>query len=141
MRGIEEAEEMDQPGDETSPARLMAGAQAGAVVAVEVLVEQDQVAPMRIGLEFSGASVDGASALLVAKEQTREPLGDLSRDLEQGYVLAGARRTLHGELVAVEGVEIQEPADEQHVHRKPDGPPPVGVAAEETARRLRRLVV
>src|SRR5262245_30955333 len=132
---------MDQPADEAGPARLMAGAQAGAVVAVEVLVEQDQVAPVRIGLEFSSAAVYGASALLVAQERTREPLGDFSRDLEQGHALPGARRTLHGEVVAVEGVESQEPADEQHVHREPDGAPPVGVAAEEAARRLGRLVV
>src|SRR5262245_55152295 len=74
-RGIENAEELDQPSDETRPARLMAGAQARAVVAVEVLVEQDQVAPVRVRLEFSGASVDGASALLVAQEQTREAQG------------------------------------------------------------------
>ena len=34
-------EEMHEPGDEAGPAGLVAGAQAGAVVAVEVLVEQD----------------------------------------------------------------------------------------------------
>src|SRR5215831_982565 len=141
VRGVEEAEELDQRGDETRPARLMAGAQAGAVVAEEVLVEQDQVAPVGIGLELSGASVHGPSALLVTQEQTREPLGDLSRHLEQGYALAGAGWTLHGEVVAVEGVEIQEPADEQHVHREPDGATPIGVAAEETARGFGRLVV
>ena len=39
-------------GDEAGPPGLVAGAEAGAVVAVEVLVEQDQVAPVRIVLEL-----------------------------------------------------------------------------------------
>ena len=40
----------DQVRDEPRPARLVRGAQPGAVVAVEVLVEQDLVAPARVGL-------------------------------------------------------------------------------------------
>ena len=42
---------LQQLGDQAGPAGLMAGAEPGAVVAVEVFVEQDQVAPVRIGLE------------------------------------------------------------------------------------------
>src|SRR5215470_2938916 len=141
MRGVYEAEELDQPGHEARPARLVTGAEAGALVTVEVFIEQEQIAPVRIGLEFSGAPVYGTSALLVTQERTHETLGDLARDLEEGHELAGAGRTLHRELVAVEGVEIQEPTDEEHVHRKPDGASPVGVAAEETARGLGGLVV
>ena len=36
------------------PASLVAGANAGAVVAMKILVEQDQVAPMRVGVEPLG---------------------------------------------------------------------------------------
>ena len=49
--GVEVAEELDQRGDEPGPPRLVRRAESGAVVAVEVLVEQDQVAPVRIVLE------------------------------------------------------------------------------------------
>ena len=41
----------------------MAGAQAGAVVAVEVLVEEDEVLPVGIRLERLEAAVDGAPAV------------------------------------------------------------------------------
>ena len=43
----------------------MAGAEAGAVVAVEVLVEQDVIAEVRIDLQPLGAAEDGPPALLV----------------------------------------------------------------------------
>src|SRR5262249_28776296 len=141
MRGVDEPEELDQSGDETRPARLVTGAEAGAVVAVEVLVEQEQVSPVWIRLEFPGAPVRGTGALLVTQERTHETLGDFSSNLEQVHALAGARRALHREVVAIKRVQIQEPADDEHVHREPDGSPPVRVAAEETARGLGRLVV
>src|SRR5262249_4045795 len=48
----------DQCGHGSRPSRLMAGADAGTVVAVEVLVEQDQVAPVGVGLELGGTAVD-----------------------------------------------------------------------------------
>ena len=60
--GIQDAVELDELGDESGPARLVTGAQPGAVVAVEVLVEEDVVAPMRIGLELLAAAVDRAPA-------------------------------------------------------------------------------
>src|SRR5258705_12594153 len=52
--------------NERGPAGLMTGADAGAVVAVEVFVEGDQVAPMRIFLEFFCAAEDRPAALFVA---------------------------------------------------------------------------
>ena len=44
--------------DEPGPARLVTGPEAGADVAVEVLVEEDQVAPVRVVLELRRAAVD-----------------------------------------------------------------------------------
>ena len=45
-------------GHEPGPAGLVAGAQPRPVVAVEVLVEEDVVAPVRIGLELLRAAID-----------------------------------------------------------------------------------
>ena len=45
-------EKVHGPRDDAGPAGLMTGAQAGAVVAVEVLVEQDEIAPVRVLLEL-----------------------------------------------------------------------------------------
>src|SRR5436309_9342780 len=53
--GIDGGEEMHDAGHDSGPARLVAGAEAGAVVAVEVLVEQDAVAPVRVLQELPRA--------------------------------------------------------------------------------------
>ena len=70
------------------PAGLVARAEPGAVVAVEVLVEEDVVAPVGIGLELLRAAVDGSPAVLVAQEDAGEPVGDLLGHLEEVHHLA-----------------------------------------------------
>ena len=62
-----EAVELDALGHQPGPAGLVAGAQPCAVVAVEVLVEEDVIPPMRIGLELLRAAVNGSPAVLVAE--------------------------------------------------------------------------
>ena len=86
--GIQQAEELDELGHDPGPAGLVAGAQPGAVVAVEVLVEQDVVAPVGIGLELLRAAVDGSPAVLVTQEDPGEPVGDLLAHLEEVHHLA-----------------------------------------------------
>ena len=43
---------LDEFGNQSGPAGLMTRADPGAVVAVEVFVEQDQITPVWVGLEF-----------------------------------------------------------------------------------------
>ena len=43
---------LDHARHQPRPARLMAGAKARAVIAVEILVEEDVIPPVRIGLEL-----------------------------------------------------------------------------------------
>ena len=50
--------QVHDPGDDAGPSGLMAGAQAGAVVTVEVLVEEEEVAPVRILLERGRTAID-----------------------------------------------------------------------------------
>ena len=61
--------------DEAGPARLMRGTDAAAGVAVEVLVEGDQIAPVRIVLEQVLVPEDRASALLVPQKDARQSPG------------------------------------------------------------------
>ena len=81
--GIQVAEELDEFGHEPGPAGLVARAQPCAVVAVEVFVEEDVVAPVGIGLELLRAAVHGTPAVLVAQEDPGEPIGDLLGHLEE----------------------------------------------------------
>ena len=119
----------------------MACAQSGAVVAVEVLVEQDVVAPVGIALEFLRATIDGTPAMLVAGEDPGEPVGDLFAHLEQVHHLPGTCGAFDFEVVAVIEIEVPERPDDEQVDRHPDRSPPVGVAAEHAGVRLGRQVV
>ena len=128
-------------GDRAGPPCLVAGAEPCSIVAVEILVEQDQVAPVRIFLEFLCASVDRPTAIRVAKERGGKPALDLLCHLEQRHILAGTGRALDFEVVAIKRVQVQERPDDQHIDGHPDGTPPVGVAAEHSRIRFGRQVI
>ena len=49
---------MQAAGDDCRPSRLVARAQPGSIVAVEVRVEHQVVTPVRVFLKLLGASVD-----------------------------------------------------------------------------------
>src|SRR5207302_1374695 len=63
---------LDELGDQAGPARLMARAHAGPVVAVEVLVERHIVAPVRIVLEILLPAKHRPPAVVVAHEDADE---------------------------------------------------------------------
>src|SRR5262245_42301518 len=132
---------LKQLGDDAGPARLVARADAPTRVAVKVFVEQHEVAPMRIGVEHVGVAVHRTTALAVAQEDTGDAPRELGRNLAERHEVARAGRVLHLDVAAKEVVKALQRLDEQEIHREPDGPAPVGVAAEESRGRLRRLVV
>lgn len=88
MRGIEIAKQLDELGSESCPTGLVAGTQPGTIVAMEVLIKVDIVAPVQIVLELLRAAVDGSSSLRVAQENPGEPVRDLLADLEEVHQLA-----------------------------------------------------
>src|SRR5262245_22121839 len=59
------SKQRDQRGDQCGPPGLMAGADAGAVVAVEVLIEQNEIPPVRIVLQLPDAAVHGTMPVRV----------------------------------------------------------------------------
>src|SRR5262245_11224794 len=64
--GIEDRYRLDRPRRQSRPARLMAGADARAIVAVEIFVEENQITPMRIVLELGCAPVHRAPSGFIA---------------------------------------------------------------------------
>src|SRR6266511_460128 len=117
----------DQVGDEPGPAGLVGGPEAGAGVAVEVLVEEDQVVPRWVLLQLAVAAEDGAPALLVPQEQRDQAARELVRDLGEVEKPAGAGRALDAEPRAEEAVVDAQHLDEQEVDRVLDRPAPVRV--------------
>ena len=115
----------------------------GAGVAVEVLVEQDVVAPVRVVLEQRPSPPKtGRRPPVVAQEEAdRGGARGRRRPRPACSCCARAGRALDREVVAVVVVELLERLDEQVVDREPDRSAPVRVAAEEAGPRLGRLVV
>src|SRR4029453_3302897 len=104
-----------QGGSQARPAGLVTGADAGAIVAVEVLGEQEAVAPARVLLELRRSAEHRPAPIGVAQEGRGEASGDFTRHLEEGELLPAAGRTLYLEGVAVVPVVLQERAHHQGV--------------------------
>src|SRR6516162_3430855 len=113
LAGPQGGEQVHDPGDDPRPAGLVAGAEAGPVVAVEVLVEEEAIAPVRVLLELPGAAEDGPPALPVPEERVRQAAADLLGDLEQVHAPAGAGGAFHGELGAEVAVVVEQRPDDQ----------------------------
>src|ERR1700687_1827969 len=126
--------------DQAGPAGLMAGAEAGAVVAMKIFVEKDEVAPVRIALKAVGAAGYGPAATRIAKKNMNKPPGDFRSYLPEIGFGAGIGRAVHFEIFAVVVVIFLQRFDEEIVHRKPDGPAPVRIPSKEARRGFRRLV-
>src|SRR5262245_35557874 len=132
---------LQQFGDERGPAGLMAGADTGAGVAVEVFMERDQVVPVRVALEVVVRAEHGPAPLGIAYEDRRESARELLRHVPQGHQAARAGRAFHLVSVSEIVMKLLQGLDQQEVDREPDRPPPVRVAAEESSGRFGRLVV
>src|SRR5688572_741630 len=78
-------EQMHHPGNQPCPSGLMAGSEAGSVVAIEVLVEQKEIPPVRVFLEFLRSSIHGTSAVGIPQKDASQPTRDLLGDLVEGH--------------------------------------------------------
>ena len=67
----------DEVGDQRRPARLVAGVDAPAGVTVEVLVEGQQVVPVRWVWKRPGVAEDRAAAVLVVEEDRNQTAGEV----------------------------------------------------------------
>src|SRR5262245_18861430 len=63
---------IDQRSDQGSPARLVRGTEARAVVAVEILVKEQEISPVRVFLELSRTAKNGTAARFIAREEAHE---------------------------------------------------------------------
>jgi hypothetical protein len=118
----------------------MVGAEAGSAVAVEILVEENEVPPVGIVLELRHSAVYGAFTGAIAKEQTGQASRELLGDSLEAEEVTRARGALHLEIISIIMMELLERLDEQIVNGKPDRPPPVRVSAEQSTSRLCGLV-
>ena len=83
-RCIDIAKEMNEGPNYPRPACLVSGANASAVIGVEILVEQQIVAPLGVALKFFGASEDGPPAGFIAQEDASQTIADFARGPRTG---------------------------------------------------------
>ncbi len=113
--GIEETVKLNAFGNESGPSGLVTCAQPGTIVAMEVFIEENVVAPEWITLELFRAAVDRSPAMLVAQEDPGEAVRDLFADLKQVHQLAGSRGAFDFEVVTVIQIEVQQRPDNERV--------------------------
>src|SRR5436309_14495666 len=99
----------------------MARAQAGAVVTVEILVEQDEVTPVRVILKLLRSAIDGTPALAVPEEDSNQAVRDLSGHLIKVHTPPYAAPTFNGKNTDQLGVIIHQGTDEQSTDRHQTG--------------------
>jgi len=78
----------------------MTSAYSGSRVTVEVLVEEDQVTPVWVGLKFFEIPEDRSAALAILKKYTRHAARQFSRHFPQGHHLSRSGWELNFEVVA-----------------------------------------
>src|SRR3954468_18733419 len=83
---------LDELGDQSRPAGLVARAESRAGVGVEVLVEQHVAAPVRVVLEGRLLAEDCAPPSRIGHEDLDQPPRKLAGDLAQRQVCARAGR-------------------------------------------------
>ena len=99
---------MNQLCYQPSPAGLVACADPCSVLAVEILVEQDVVAPVWIVLESVGPAEDRTFSFGILKEDVYQPARDFRRHFTESGVAAGSRRILDFVLIAEKVMELLE---------------------------------
>src|SRR4051794_25474611 len=111
----------------------MARADAGTIVAVEVLVKEDVIPPVRVRLELFCTTVDWPASLVVAFKGADQALCQFPGDVEQIHEISGTCWALYLERVPVVGSHPQQRGIQHHVDGHPNRPAPIGVATEHTA--------
>src|SRR6059058_3202625 len=109
----------------------MTRTQTGAIVAMEVLVEKNQIAPVGIRLKFFRSAIDRPVACGIAEEDSGEPVAQLLCNLEQCHPFSRTGRALHFELVSEVGIHLEQSPNDERVHRHPDGTTPIGIASKQ----------
>src|SRR5512135_181221 len=117
----------DQLSHQCGPAGLMAGPEPGAVVAVEVFVERDVIAPVWVGLEDEVVSEHRPTATtrLVLQEEPDQTAGEFVGNLAQVHPAARPGRQLDPQRRTEVSVVLAQRLDQRVVDWEPDRPAPV----------------
>ena len=103
---------LNELGNQSRPSGLVARSDAGAIVAMKVLVKIDEVAPVRIVLKFLKPAIDRPMSICGTQKNSRQSTGNLSGSLPQRCLSARTGRQLDRESVPVKVMKFLEGFDE-----------------------------
>ena len=126
---------------EGGPTGLVTRAKSLAGIAMEILVEQDQVAPVGIIPPTRILAMAGTPLVCIPQENRSHSARQFLRHLAQCHAPAGARRALHLQVVAVKMMIPFQRLNEQIVDGNPHRAAPVRVAPEQPGIRFSRYVI
>src|SRR5712691_7400336 len=92
---------IDQVGDETSPPGLVRGPETVAVIPMEILVELQVIAPVRILLPHTLLAVDGTSARRISRKDTNQAIGKAAGNIVWCHHAFLSGGTGDGKLTAI----------------------------------------
>jgi hypothetical protein len=101
LHGVEASEELDERRHETGPSRLVTGPDRSPRISMEILGENQMIAPVRVALKFSHSTINGAAPFGVPEENTDETSGDFTSHLIEIHLGTGSSRAFHFHRVSV----------------------------------------
>src|SRR4029077_819430 len=110
---------LDEFRDEAGPAGLVRRAEAGAGIAMKIIVKQIAMSILRAVGPIAGRAGKCALVFFVAQKKLDQSIGKLVRDFIQMHEPAGSGWAFNFEIVAVVMVKLLERLDEQVINRKP----------------------
>src|SRR5579871_235740 len=131
---------LNELGNQAGPAGLMARAQARAIIAMKIFMEEDVVAPMLVALQERIAAVERPPAAFIAQEEVDEPVREVIGNRIQRQILPRAGGAFDQKIITIVVVELLQGLNQQIVDREPDRTAPVRVTAKQAAARFGRLI-
>src|ERR1700730_5799826 len=131
---------LDKVGDQSGPAGLVGCAAAAAVVAVEILVEQNVVLEMGIDLKLFVGAKNRAPSVRTPQKNPEDPTTQLVGNFIETHHGPGSGRAFERKPIPIKLIEAAEILDQQIIDRHPNRPPPIRVTAEQRTVRFSRLV-
>src|SRR5580693_2678558 len=122
---LQVSKELNKLRHRACPSRLVTCADAGAVVSMEVLVEQKAVAPVRIVLKLAASPEDRAVSVRILQERSNQSIGKGVRYLKQSHLYSRACGEFYQERISIILIQHHQRTRDQHVNWHPNRPPPV----------------
>src|SRR5215471_7289660 len=118
---------INEVGHETTPAGLVCSPQTVAVITMEILVELQIIAPVRILLPHTLMAVDGASAGRIPRKDTNQAIGKAAGDVVWRHHAFPRGGTGNSKLTAVSFTQFPQGFDHHKGRGKPQRAAPVGI--------------